>query len=119
MKLLDVDEILSVGCAEWLCCVLCGRATKEHPSCDGACDYTARQYAEKAFEAMALWIAEAPTIDAEPVRHGHWIHTGITNIYGGHQHECSVCGYSLIVSPLCDNENYCCSCGAKMDEVTE
>lgn len=62
-------------------------------------------------------VEDMPTIEAEPVRHGHWIHTGVTNIFGVHQHKCSVCGYSLMVSKACDNENYCCSCGAKMDEV--
>ena len=49
----------------------------------------------------------APEVDAAPVARGEWIHTGITNVYGGHQHKCSVCGYSLMVSPACDNENYC------------
>lgn len=56
-----------------------------------------------------------PTVDAVPVVHGHWIHTGLINAYGGHQHKCSVCGYELMVSPMCDNENYCCNCGSKMD----
>ena len=50
-------------------------------------------------------IDEAPTIEAEPVRHGHWIDTGSGQ-------ECSVCheiqyGY--------DNYRYYCPfCGAKM-----
>lgn len=74
--------------------------------------------AEECEDAFAM-IDNAPTIDAEPIRHGHWIHTGVKNVYGGHQHECSVCGYTLMVSPMCDNEHYCCSCGAKMDEEDE
>lgn len=51
-------------------------------------------------------IDEAPTIEAEPVRHGHWIDTGSGQ-------ECSVCheiqyGY--------DNYRYYCPfCGAKME----
>lgn len=60
-------------------------------------------------------IAYADTIDAVPVVRGEWKHTGITNVYGGHQHKCSVCGYSLMVSQSCDNENYCCNCGARME----
>jgi hypothetical protein len=58
-------------------------------------------------------------VDAVPVVRGEWKHAGITNVYGGHQHKCSVCGYSLMVSPACDNENYCCNCGAKMDGEKE
>lgn len=59
-------------------------------------------------------ISRMATVDAAEVVHGHWIHTGLTNVFGGHQHKCSVCGYELMVSPMCDNENYCCNCGAKM-----
>ena len=62
------------------------------------------------------YILEAPEIAAVPVVRGEWKHTGITNVYGGHQHKCSVCGYSLMVSQSCDNENYCCNCGAKMED---
>lgn len=42
------------------------------------------------------------TVDAEPVRHGHW-----------EEFHCSVCG-----KMGWDNEDkYCPNCGAKMDEV--
>lgn len=53
------------------------------------------------------WFEKIPTIEAEPVRHGHWIDTGSGQ-------ECSVCheiqyGY--------DNYRYYCPfCGAKMEE---
>lgn len=52
-------------------------------------------------------ITHAPTVDAEPVRHGHWIDIGSGQ-------ECSECheiqyGY--------DNyRHYCSNCGAKMDD---
>lgn len=55
---------------------------------------------------------------AEPSK-GKWIHTDKTNLFGGHQHQCSVCGYTLMVSPKCDNENYCCNCGADMRGETD
>ena len=53
-------------------------------------------------------ILKFPTIEAEPVKHGHWIWTG----------SCQVCS-------ICDEEQYgvdtgryyCPNCGAKMDEV--
>ncbi len=57
-----------------------------------------------------IW--NAPTIDAEPVRHGHWINIG----YEGHDgiYYCSCCGasdkhYSIRIVP------YCWNCGSKMD----
>ena len=50
---------------------------------------------------------EFPTIDAEPVRHGHW-----SEEMGGYV--CSLCeGFSEFAT------NYCQHCGAKMNEVTE
>lgn len=61
-------------------------------------------------------IESAPTVDAEPVKHGHWIDDWDIG--------CSVCSE-------CDDSflwedfngvrefNYCPTCGCKMDEVTE
>lgn len=62
-----------------------------------------------------------PTIDAEPVRHGHWIHLGSNS--SGELYMCSVChgcrnpsnmqvyyGRVEIAPPFCE------MCGAKMDE---
>lgn len=54
-------------------------------------------------------IDNSPTIEAEPVRHGHW------DWYINLKHpKCSSCKKeSKVVS------NYCPACGAKMDEVVE
>ena len=57
-------------------------------------------------------IDNAPTIDAEPVKHGEWIFR--TNIYIGKGttaagYVCSECGADM-VRP----QNYCPNCGAKM-----
>ena len=55
-------------------------------------------------------VDEQPTVDAEPVRHGHWIITGFMAV------KCSICGatqYEL------EDSNYCPNCGAKMDEVED
>ena len=56
------------------------------------------------------WEEETPTVDAEPVRHAHWIDTGSGQ-------ECSECheiqyGYD-------SGRYYCANCGAKMDEATD
>ena len=61
-------------------------------------------------KAIMKMIQEAPTVDAEPVRHGYWI-----DVNGdGSLWRCSVCGETQ-----CCNSNYCGDCGAKMGEVKE
>lgn len=53
-----------------------------------------------------------PTIEAEPIRHGHWVTTATGWIY------CSNCDRE---PPNETNyrSDYCPNCGAKMDEVDE
>ena len=52
-----------------------------------------------------------PTIDAEPVRHGHWTHAGYCSVCDGEQlGRTDEYGESLDTS-------YCPHCGAKMDEA--
>lgn len=52
-------------------------------------------------------IDDAPTVDAEPVRHGYWEVDEDGNI------KCSECGHRGV------GDNYCERCGAKMDEVED
>lgn len=57
-------------------------------------------------------LKSAPTVDAEPVRHGHWeIHT---DAVGNTYYECSCCHTTWW--EIKSNDNYCSACGAKMDE---
>ena len=69
---------------------------------------------------VAVWkndLDNAPTID--PVKHGHWIYTGIRGRYPTCQ--CSVCGAyeNADWAMIQEGANYCPHCGAKMDEVEE
>lgn len=64
---------------------------------------------------VSVWkndIDNAPTVDAEPVRHGHWEKTITWWIY------CSVCGSEPPNECNCPTP-YCPNCGAKMDEVKD
>lgn len=61
-----------------------------------------------------------PTIDAVPVKHGHWI--GVYTEHNSHSVNCSVCHGSLpyVVLPgariqYIFETDYCPKCGAKMD----
>ena len=88
MRLIDADELLQDNTWEWF---------------DEWGNYT---QAGKA-------IANAPTVDAEPVRHGKWNEKTYADIDGYVTgYECSECGrFEDATEPYCH-------CGAKM-EVTE
>ena len=50
-------------------------------------------------------LMDAPTIEAEPIRHGRWLWVdGV---------RCSICNHKLQTTGL---TSYCPNCGAKMDE---
>ena len=95
-------------------------ALMEEAKCDGAYGYV-----------DAKQIADAPTIDAVPVRHGEWTIDGMNEYelsYGciGYEprYRCSRCGittesYLRTEKPImpgdADFPNYCPNCGARMD----
>lgn len=56
---------------------------------------------------------EAPTVDAEPVRHGRWKRISPAGIY-----ECTKCGQEVMTSDI-DVYDYCHGCGAKMEGLDE
>ena len=64
------------------------------------------------------WIDSAPTIDAEPVKHGKWT-TQIRRVDYNPYHPfetygaCSLCGCGQSINK---NFKYCPNCGARMDE---
>ena len=63
---------------------------------------------------VRMIISNAPTIEAEPVKHGHWI--AVENGNDGDA-KCSRCGcYHHVWEAY---GYYCQHCGAKMDEVEE
>ena len=58
-------------------------------------------------------IDNAPTIEAEPVRHGRWINEPCEH-FGMIAHTHKDCGYTY-ASYAEDGDKYCPNCGAKMD----
>lgn len=63
-------------------------------------------------------IEKMPSADVQPVRHGHWLRTGRTNVYGGFEVECSVRNDNVMITNI-EYEHYCRNCGARMDERSE
>lgn len=57
-------------------------------------------------------MCNAPAMDAEPVRHGHWIRKGL-------RWHCSACGNGAFKSDFVFGARYCPICGARMDEEME
>ena len=75
-------------------------------------------------ENTAFWetINEQPTIDAEPVKHAHWIPDERETGEGSNTYKCSACGEIQMLIEGTPNENgwkYCPHCGAKMVEYPE
>ena len=60
-------------------------------------------------------ILQAPTVDAEPVRHGEWIRD--TDHHWDSKFKCSRCEYETDVDTCFGKPlyNYCPYCGARMD----
>lgn len=92
MRLIDADALMNDFCD------MCGTAHRCKRSC-GKYDL----------------IAQAPTIDAEPVRHGRW--KRFAEISGNIGLSCSVCGWKDYNHGKFRKNwfNYCPNCGAKMD----
>lgn len=56
---------------------------------------------------------EEPTIEAEPVRYGRWIHTDLAAHWHG-KDECSECTYHEKDRSDLSHLNFCPNCGCKM-----
>jgi hypothetical protein len=72
-----------------------------------------RIHVNSVADAIRDMIVEVPTIEAEPVRHGHWIYKG------GEEFACSLCDARFVVNDdmvTIDDVRYCYQCGAKMTE---
>ena len=69
--------------------------------------------AADAWEGAADRIANAPAVDAEPVRHGRWEKAPIYE----HMLRCSACKDAYVEDSLINGRKwaYCPHCGAKMD----
>lgn len=93
-RLIDADALMNDFCD------MCGTAHRCKRSC-GKYDL----------------IAHAPTIDAEPVRHGRYgfvgPHIGSTCSPYAEHGTCIECKERILIDPY--HKNYCPNCGAKMD----
>lgn len=76
------------------------------------CCVSLTQWQEGWNNAIDMIMSETPTVDAEPVRHGHWVR----NDNG--TYSCSEC-QSWIPNEQHYYARYCLHCGAKMDEEKE
>ena len=100
MKLCDLDEIKI--------CV-----NRQYENCHGYSGNKKAIYRE-AILAVKSILHSAKSIDAIPVRHGHWC-------WDGRFRACSICGsYVEFTETLgASHWKYCPNCGAKMDGGTD
>ncbi len=68
-----------------------------------ACEEGVNSYAYAALKCAGACVINAPTIEAEPVKHGKWIRYNRENICS----ECHRCNFTMTF--------YCPNCGANMD----
>ena len=95
MQLIDLDDL------KYRC---------EHP------DYTLYN-GDMLAEWVKHCIVTAPTIEAEPVIHAHWIPQYVSTRGNTDKFECSNCNtlsHTAYMMKMCP-DNYCKNCGAKMD----
>lgn len=78
------------------------------------------EYQDGYFDGFSDGIAEvkeAPTIEAEPVKHGRWVM--LEDYCGDEYWKCSTCGehfyFELNSTAEISMMKYCANCGAKMD----
>lgn len=79
---------------------------------NGDIDHSAReimQFDKDCKQNAVSLLREAPTVEAEPIRHGHWIRKGL-------RWYCSACGNGAFKTDFVFGARYCPICGAKMDE---
>lgn len=71
----------------------------------------------KTAHEIANVIKYAPTVDATPVRHGHWAHERLVSASGGTYAvvRCSECKWQ---HPMLETK-FCPNCGAKMEADNE
>ncbi len=76
--------------------------------------YTPCINGETTMECVERSIRNAPTVEAKPVVHAHWVDVN-PNLHIGMK--CSLCGARIKYSEFFNgNHRYCHKCGAQMDE---
>ena len=80
-------------------------------------NFTLDEDVNMGLEIVIADLVDAPTIEAEPVRHGRWDDTGrYTFTDGSLAIRCTECGAALHLDEWEKYHwNYCPNCGAKMD----
>ena len=104
MRLIDADKLSNIlsGMEE---------EYKAEINQDGPCDDPFSDGILSAMVTVHWQISHAPTIDAVPVIHAHWIkQNGFDNLFA-----CSNCEEFA----ECGEDKYCRHCGARMDEEEE
>lgn len=107
MRLIDADELIEVF--RGLALMLSGQYRESFTNVNGV--------RSMEIDCAEDIIKNAKTIDAEPVKHAHWIEHRTSN--GNVHYNCSHCGKEVSYPYAKKRWKYCIECGAKMDEEEE
>lgn len=105
MRLIDADVLKE----RFWNGAICEGCPDKKPRCY---DCDAPDYLTSDLERL---IDRTPTVDAEPVKHGHWI--VYDEVVAGMYHEVSECSECGMTTDRISREHmpFCYSCGARMD----
>lgn len=112
MRLIDADELLNKT-AELEAVAL--EQVRKYEPLDNPREWRIWSAILTERTAFKFDLMDAPIIEAEPIRHGHWIDE---KSIGDCCYKCSKCGF-IRDAYLLEIENYCPRCGAKMDVPTQ
>ena len=104
MRLIDANKLIKhrVGCKKN--CNNCEWALDRDSHCDG--------------ELYVVNVLQAPTIEAEPVRHAHWEFPVFADRLDAYDPRCVCSECGSVETPL-TRHKYCPNCGARMDELED
>ena len=128
MRLIDADWVqVELGCAPYYKCNS-GTMRQFGNGINKPVTFSERETLLKWKDILAV-LDEAPTIEAEPVRHGRWVHDDLGHTYCSECHERIHYIHCYIDEPDFDWDEewdeempesaYCSHCGAKMDAKEE
>lgn len=112
MRLADLDELINKAINLEAVAL---EQTRKYEPLDNPSEWRTWSAILTERSAFKFDLMDAPIIEAEPIRHGHWIykkHRATREAWIGY-YVCSECGRANWIK----EDKYCSNCGAKMEDL--